>query len=199
MDIQITGVEDPDDGFLYVARTIDGGAVPHLNKMPRDMLAIRAAEYNLAPDDPKAMDIMLMEPFIVLEKPQPYHPLHTCDTIDEALEIVWAQVEDAKTRDDAPKDPILRSLFRAADLPVPESTQGLTDVKERLLNYCDDKAPIWVTVHRDENRAHVKKQLASGFRPYNLLDQLKQHALGTLHDQASVEQRRRSSTRVRWE
>lgn len=191
MDIQITGIKDPGDGFLYIERTIDGGEVPHKEKMPRETLAIRAAEYNIPPDDPRAMDIMLMELFIVYREPQPYHPLHTCDTIDEALEIVWAQVEDAKERNGAPKEPILRSLFLAADLPVPESTQGLTDVKGKLLNYCDDKAPHWVKVHRDENRKTVRKHIASGLRPYNLLDQLKAEAMTTLREEAMQEERQR--------
>lgn len=182
MDIQITGIHDPNDGFLYIARTIDGNVVPHMNKMPRETLAIRAAEYNLSPDHPRAMDIMLMEPFIVLDKPQPYHPLYFCDDIDEALEIVWGQVEQAKTINDAPEDPILRSLFLAADLPVPESTQGLTDVKERLLNYCDDITPVWVKVNRDNTRKGFKRE-----DPYNLINQLKQQAMGIMHDEARSE------------
>jgi hypothetical protein len=188
MDIQITGITDRNDGFLYLERTIDGAPIPQYNKMPTQTLAIRAAEYDLSPDDPMALDIVLMENFIVLDKPQPFHPLHTCKTIDEALRIVWAQVEDAKTRNDAPEEPHLRSLFRAADLPVPQSTQGLTDVKERLLNYCDDKAPIWVTIHRDEQRKMANREI-----PYNLLDQLRSEALSILHDQASEENRIRIS------
>lgn len=192
MDIQITGVEDPDDGFLYVARTIDNSTNIHYNKMPREMLAFRAAEYNIAPDDPMALDIMLMEPFIVYTKPQPFHPLHTCETIEEALQIVWAQVEDAKTRNQAPKEPRLRSLFHAADLPVPESTQGLTDVKERLLNYCDDTVPIWVKVYRDEERKKVKRD-----NPYSLLQQLRNNALSVLEDEALHEERLRFKPRAK--
>src|SRR5690242_19096451 len=130
MDIQITGIVDPNDGFLYIERTIDSSPNILYNKMPRETLAIRAAEYDLSPDDPMAIDMLLMENFIVLDKPQPFHPLHTCETIEEALQIVWGQVEDAKTRNAAPVEPRLRSLFHAADLPVPHSTQGLTDVKE---------------------------------------------------------------------
>lgn len=201
MDIQITGVQDPDDGFLYIERTIDGGAVPHLNKMPRETLAIRAAEYNLQPDDPRAMDIMLMEPFIVLDKPQIYAPLYTCSDIDEALEIVWGHVEDAKTRNGAPEHPVLRSLFRAADLPVPESTQGLTDVKERLLNYCDDTVHIWVQAHRDNARKGYKRDNArKGLKeenPYNLIDQLKRQAIGILQDDARTEDLQRMIKRKR--
>jgi|SRR5690349_523038 len=187
MDIQITGIVDPGDGFLYLERTIDSSPNKRYNKMPRETLAIRAAEYNLEPDHPKALDIMLMEPFIVYTEPQPFHPLHTCDTIEEALQIVWAQVEDAKTRNQAPTEPHLRSLFHAADLPVPESTQGLTDVKERLLHYCDDTVPIWVKVYRDEERKKVRRD-----NPYNLLRQLKDHALSVLHEEAQQMERVRN-------
>jgi hypothetical protein len=188
MDIQITGIRDPGDGFLYIERTIDGGTVPHQNKMPKESLAIRAAEYNIEPDDPIALNMLLMENFIVLSQPQPHHPLHTCDDIGEALEIVMAQVEDAKTRNGAPTEPHLRCLYAAADLPVPESTQGLTDVRERLLNYCDDSIPIWVRVHRDENRKQARRE-----NPYNLLNQLKKEAMGVLRDQAMTEDRQRRS------
>lgn len=190
MDIQITGIEDPGDGFLYIERTIDGGPNLHYNKMPRETLAIRAAEYNLEPDHPKALDIMLMEPFIVLDKPQPYHPLYTCSTIEEALDIVWGQVEDTKTKNGAPEEPVLRSLFLAADLPVPQSTQGLTDVKERLLHYCDDKVPIWVKIYRDKERKVVRRD-----KPYSLLDQLKHQAMATVYEEASHEDRMRNPIR----
>lgn len=188
MDIQITGIEDPGDGFLYIQRTIDGGLVPAQNKMPRETLAIRAAEYNIAPDDPRALDMLLMESYIVLDEPEDAHPLHRCDDIDEALEIIGGRIDAAKTLHNAPKDPRLRSLFHAADLPVPESTQGLTDVKATLLNYCDDSIPIWVKVFRDEARKEYRNRKPR----LSFLERIKMDALTILEEQAKEEDRMRS-------
>src|SRR4051812_20303885 len=99
MDIQIVNVIDPGDGYLYVIRTLDGIQQP--NKMPKEMLAIRAAEYNLDVRDPMALDIMLLEPFMTEQ--DDVHPLYAEAKIEDALTIIWGRVENVRVKHGAPK------------------------------------------------------------------------------------------------
>jgi hypothetical protein len=181
MDIQITGIQDPGDGFLYIERTLDGGELPHLHKMPKEMLAIRSAEYNLPVDDPRALDIVLMEIWVEEPPGEKYAPLYSAPTVEDALEIIMQRVEDAKTRHGAPEQPQMRSLFHAADLP--ESTQGLTDVKAKLLEHADPEFQKWVHIHRDAARESIRTNMDN----MSFAERMKMEALNIVHDKAIEE------------
>jgi hypothetical protein len=179
MDIQIVNVIDPGDGYLYVIRTLDGIQQP--NKMPKEMLAIRAAEYNLDVRDPMALDIMLLEPFMTEQ--DDVHPLYAEAKIEDALSIIWGRVENVRVKHGAPKEPQMRSLFHAADLR--ESTQGLTDTKKALLHHANPDIGTWVKMNRDTGR----RQMAE--RPRTLTETMKLQAMMPVLDEAYNEQTRR--------
>src|SRR4051794_7828253 len=90
MDIQITGIE-LDGPWIRVQRTVDGEG--HGERMPKETLAIRAAEYNLEPDDPRALDIVLLEMFYTPDDPDEIHPLYRMRNIDDALNEVLRRIQ----------------------------------------------------------------------------------------------------------
>jgi hypothetical protein len=188
MDIQISGVEQISSEFIVVYRdiTIDGvfyKACP--NRMPKETLSIRAAEYDLELDNPFALDLLLLENYIPNVDMDEIPPLFTTDTIEEAVSIMEERVEDARNEHGAPKEPMMRSLFHAAELD--ESTQGLTDVKRMLFKHHDKEIGRWVKINRDMGKSRIKSRTPS------LKETLKAQAMSALLDQAQQEARVRDS------
>jgi hypothetical protein len=195
MDIQITGAYmDPDGQNIIVTRDItheDGTKWEgYLQRFPKESLAIRAAEYNLEPDDPRVLDILLMEFVVLQETIGRVHPLYREDTIEEALAIVEKYIDDVKTEHGAPTEPKMRSLFHAADSP--KSTQGLTDTKAILLEHADPDIGVFIKMNRDEGR----KVFGKLKEPETLFERTKNSALATVWDQALTEDKQRQTEEV---
>lgn len=87
-----------DPRFLTVTRDI--GGVIHTNVMPRETLAIRAAEYDLDPHDPLALDIVLLEDFHIGH--DDVHPLFSTKSVESARIIMADRIEAIRERKGAP-------------------------------------------------------------------------------------------------
>jgi hypothetical protein len=192
MDIQITGFKHQDERRVVVYRdlTLDDGTMvkgqPCL--MFNETLAIRAGEYNTDADDPRILDMILLEHLIVLEDPYETHPLFALDTPD-ALEVVENRIEAVRIEHGAPEEPVMRQLFTAAD--DDRSTQGLTDVKKMFMGNVDKDTMMFARIQFEENRkAHWAER---GSSRLSYAQELKARAMGTMHEQASEEDRMRNS------
>lgn len=182
MDIQIVKAEESEGKWIIVWRTItedDGTVRTYPHRYPNVTLAIRAAEYDLEPDDPRVLDIMLLEDFYP-SHPDDKHPLFHASSVAEALAIMEERIETIRNEHGAPKEPQMRSLFHAAD--VEESTQGLTDAKTLFLKHADPSIGWAVKVNRDEGRKSIAAEARS------LVDSIKLQALETAQSQAMEEQ-----------
>jgi hypothetical protein len=182
MDIQIVRAEAIPGNFILVYRDLtldDGTVLNNVERMPKETLAIRAAEYNLETDDPWALDIVLLERFHRPEVEDTLHPLFAAPTIADALKVMKSRIELARDEHGAPKQMPMRSLFHAADKN--ESTQGLSDAKGLLLEHADPEVRWPVQFNRDMERKHYRKPTLT------LAQRMKQHALATVWDQALAE------------
>lgn len=177
MDIQIISAElTTDQKSIIVERTFDGQR--NLTKMPKETLAIRAAEYDLDPEDPRVLDIVLMEQFHEPEDPEEIHPLYAAPTVAEALAVVEKRIEQVKTEHGAPAGR-MRSLFAAASSP--KATPGLGQTKDLLLAHADKEIGIYVKIHRDQNREALVAE------PADLKAQMREGAMAIAHSQATAE------------
>jgi hypothetical protein len=192
MDIQIAGAELSKDGkYITVYRDIteDNGEF-HKNvpeRFPKETLAIRAAEYDMEIDDPRVLDQILLEGFYQTKETDNPDPLFNLD-ISDARDLVQERVEQVRIDNGAPEDPIMRSLFHAAD--VEESTQGLTEAKRLFLEHADPNVTLWVKYRRDT----IKQQMQLGRNQRrSLADDLKESVLAEIHDEAKLEQKDRDA------
>jgi len=181
MDIQIVKAEVQGE-YILVYRLIDGKQ--NINRMPKQILSVRAAEYDLPVDDPRVLDIVLLEGYYEPDDPEEIHPLFSSNTIEDALEAIQKRIEKVRDDNGAPKKMPMRSLFHAAD--TSESTQGLTEAKEVLLEHADPEIGLWVQINRDEARKQVHKNKQT------LTEAMRESALAALAEQAQSEDRSRS-------
>lgn len=150
--------------FLIIQRTVDGA--PWVERAPKETLAIRAAEYNLSPDDDFVLDLVLLEPFLITtEKPGEIHPLFACDTVADALEVMHARVAEAQDFHGAPKG---KNRAMAAAVRNGVASAGLVGVHERYHKYADPRVMAPVQRLRDIQR----EQLANVPRVPSLADRL---------------------------
>lgn len=169
MDIQITNAELVEDRWIHIERLHREGDKEwtSLHRMPKEILAIRAAEYNLEVDDPRVMDIVLMEPFFP-ETTDEVHPLYSRGTVAEALTVQESHLQAAKKKHGTPNK----------------------KAHELLRKHAPDDIAWAVKHHRDVERAkftHLQKAKPMG-------DQIKTQALTMLHSEA-LEVEREMETR----
>jgi len=185
MDIQVYKAEiySRDPEYTVIWRSLDT-IYPLAQKCPKDLLALRAAEYNLDIEDPRAFDMVMMEMWVSTPEEEVIHPLYRCEYIEESLEIVMSRVDEAKKTHGHPEDKW--SLFHAADLPEPESTKGLTDSKEIFLTRADKDVMRWQKIMRDEGRKRILNETKS-----SLAQRLKAEAFTVLQGHAMMENEER--------
>jgi hypothetical protein len=182
MDIKIESAElSPDGKFIIVVRSFGPGQGGDIERMPKETLAIRAAEYNLEIDDPMAMDLVMLERFQEDQDPNETHPLYASATVEEALDIMRVRIENARNLHGAPQDVEHRNLFTAAD--TPESSQGLKDLKGLFVEHSHPDTAIWVKINRDEGRKAT--QLASP--ELGFIEVMKMSAIASVHEEARIE------------
>jgi len=135
-DIQIVGAEVVGP-FLFIARTVDGAR--HLQRMPKETLAIRAAEYGLEPDDPFVLEMVLHEHLIEPEDQDELHPLFAAPSIAKARTEMRARVTAARDAHGAPKGK-LRALAAAIDAGT--ATAGAGEAAALLLQHADPRVAV---------------------------------------------------------
>lgn len=153
MDIQIVDVQYGGDRWLHVHRTLDG--VLQINRMPREMLAMRAAEYNLELDDPFALDMMLLENFYPNHDPEASHPLHVSETIEEAVVVMKERIEWVRNEHNAPQG---ANRMIADAIANSAATQGAVDTQRLLIKHGDKGVIQPVQFFRDKIREEKKRQ-----------------------------------------
>lgn len=141
-DILITKAAPYVGRFVLITREVDGGTV--LERAPKETLAIRAAEYNLHPEDDFVLDMILLEPFMpAVEGPGDVHPLYSADTVADALEIMRERVESAREAHGAPRG---KNRMMAAAIRNGVASQGLVSAHRLYLDSADPR--IGPAVHR---------------------------------------------------
>lgn len=135
--------------FLFIARTVDGAR--HLQRMPKETLAIRAAEYGLEPDDPFILDLVLHEHLIEPDDPEEVHPLFAAPTVGQARTELRARLTKVRDAHGAPKGK-LRPL--AAAIEAGTASRGAADAAALLLQHADPRvaAPMRALVKAERER-----------------------------------------------
>lgn len=151
MDIQITDAMELGDEFVVIHRTLDG--MPHVSRRPKEILAIRAAEYNAEVTDADIIDMVMLEQFItgIREK---FHPLFI-ESIDDAREIVNARIAEAKARHGHPTGKMSSLAFAAAS---GKATPGLGRTLTLLNQHADSSIRADIQTMRDHGRAQIADQ-----------------------------------------
>lgn len=151
MDIRIADASYYQSRFLIVSRQVDGERF--MERAPRETLAIRAAEYNLDPDDDFVLDLVMLEPFMgAVEGPGDVHPLYSADTVADALEIMRDRVELARVEHGAPKG---KNRMMAAAIRNGVASDGLVTAHRLYLDSADDWIPALVHRSRDAERERL--------------------------------------------
>ncbi len=154
MDIHIVDVAS-EGPWTYVSR-IEGGA-ESIERMPRETLAIRAAEYNLEVDDPRALEIVLLERFYNAEDPDEIHPLYKMRNIDDALNEAQRRIQVVKDE---------------------HNVTGLEVAKDVLLEHAPNDIAWAVQHQRDIARDQVRRRQPS------FTERIVNHSLGMLQSEA---------------
>ena len=131
MDIEITKVELVDNRFIHVERIHkDGDQVwSSINRMPKEILAIRAAEYDLETSDPRVLDAVLLEPFFPSMQDGEVHPLYYSETVADALKELERQIAAAKKRHGAPDHKKAKPLLDHAPRDIAWAVKHHRDIE----------------------------------------------------------------------
>jgi hypothetical protein len=156
VDIEIVGAEPEGANYLVVARTLDGEL--NLERMPRETLAIRAAEYDLEPDDDFILDMVLLERFDEPEDPEELHPLFATSTIKGALKVMHSRIDVVRTTHGAPRN-ANRVLARAVANGA--ASKGLVRAQKLLIKNADRDVDEPVRKFRDRERERLARMAAA--------------------------------------
>lgn len=185
MDIKVTTPKgNVTSEFIFVTRMHDDEKVLH--RYPKDILAIRAAEYDLEIDDPVVFDIVMLEYLIVEPEDQEFHPLFAEEEVSSALSIVRSRIDVVKQEHGAPEGDA-GILFLAADDPA--STPGLKISRDLHLSESDRSIRPWIKHRRDQVKKQVQHQMTQ--KKPTAAELYKQAALRDMHQWAIEEDRRR--------
>jgi hypothetical protein len=177
MDIQILSGAHEENQYIDLIRTYDGH--PNKHRYPKEILAIRAAEYNLEWDDPRVLDMVLLE-HLIPDPEERFHPLYLMDP-HEAIEVVSNRIEVVKQQHDAPEGDAGKLLL-AADTDA--ATLGLKKTKKEMFQRAPRDIDWIIRHHRDSTRKVVDKIMAQG--DSDPLRQVRDTALAELHAEAAV-------------
>lgn len=152
MDIQITGATvHQGTSWLIVARTLDGAL--NLERMPRETLAIRAAEYDLDPEDPFALDLVLLERFYSPADPEEIHPLFAAPSVAAAERAMRERIAEVQDAHGAPVGK-LRPL--AAAIAAGKATEGAGKAHRHLQRGANPQVRGAVQFLRDRERERIQ-------------------------------------------
>jgi hypothetical protein len=157
VDIQIVGAEPEGQNFLVVARTLDGEL--NLERYPREVLAIRAAEYDLEPDDDFVLDLVLLERFDEPENVEETHPLFAASTVKGALKVMHSRIDTVRTVHGAPRN-ANRMMARAVANKA--ASKGLVRAQNLLVKNADRDVDEPVRRLRDLERERMARLLSPG-------------------------------------
>jgi len=140
--------------FMVVSRKVDGQT--WVERAPKETLAIRAAEYDLDPEDDFVLDLVMLEPFLITtEKPGEVHPLFFCDSVADALEVMHARVAEAQDFHGAPKG---KNRALAAAVRNGVASAGLVMAHDRYRKYADPRVTVPVQRLRDVQREQLRNR-----------------------------------------
>lgn len=173
MDITITESAYDQERFLLIRRTVvdEAGEVhSFLERAPKETVAIRAAEYNLEPDDDFVLEMVLLEPFLpAVEGPGDVHPLYSADSVKDAVEIMRERVELARTLHGAPKMLMAKAVRKGV------ASAGLVAAHRQYSESADPRIVGPIRRMRDAERERLSGMTHVGEQDY--LSSLIGHAL----------------------
>jgi hypothetical protein len=162
----IVAVEDKGDS-IWVRSTIGEGegAYPDTHMIPKLALGVRAAEYDLDPEDPRVLDMILRLPHHPetgkprIERADGRPPLYYLPTVAEAIDFMDARVEEVRVDRLAPAaDTGNRMLADAVTNKA--ATKGLVQARDHLLKSVDKRLVEPIQYYRDQIRDEVKREVA---------------------------------------
>jgi len=153
-----------DDDHLYILSVIgeNPNANPYPHKLPKLALCIRAFEYDLDPEDPLALDLVLRTHYYSDTGNPPIeqngiHPLFLLPTVAEAAAFVEDRIEEVRADRLAPEvETGARMLAGAVETKV--ATKALVSVRSQLLKATDRRLAEPVAYYRDQIRDELKDQ-----------------------------------------
>lgn len=164
-DIQVVNSEPLGDIFTVTTHTIDGKF--HKTRWPKETLGIRAAEYDLEPEDPEVLELVMLEPWVTEFDPHEVHPLFAAKSVAKALDIMRARLERVREVHGSPKDPAKRMLARA--VANGHATRGLVLAHGHFHKHVHPGLVVPVQAMRDEGREiHASRTVQLSSEPMSL-------------------------------
>jgi hypothetical protein len=194
MDITITNGEiSYDPRFLHVHRTgvgrdssfHYGPSGSNIERLPKETVAIRAAEYGLPMDHPKALDMVLLEHLIPGEEYPEFHPLFT-DGVKEGLAFMDAMMDKVRAKHGEPRNVKFLALAKS------NVSRGLVTSRELLWTHADENLRSAVEHFRDQQRVQVELHIKTR-QKLSVGDQLKRSMMRGIEEQAHSENGRMTS------
>ena len=130
-----------------------------MHKLPKLALCVRAYEYDLDPEDPLALDMVLRTHFHPFTGKPPIakdglDPLFTLPTIDAAVANMEDRLEEVRVDRKAPAaETGARRLAGAIETKV--ATKALVSVRSQLLKATDKRLAEPVAYYRDQLRDQI--------------------------------------------
>lgn len=152
MDITIVDGELSESRYTHVMRDEvyeDGTAGTHIHRMPKEILSLRAAEYDLPVDDPRVLDMVLLEHLILTDDLPDPHPLFAADSVKDALKQMEKMLDILRERHGQPKEKFLAN--------AKNPSQGLIVVQGLLHAHTDSSVIEPVKYFRDKERSVVRQ------------------------------------------
>jgi hypothetical protein len=156
MDIVVSESTYFQGRFIVVSRTLRENDVEwtNLERMPRETLAIRAAEYDLEPEDDFVLDLVMLERFVpVTWDTTDVHPLFSADTVKDALEIMRDRVESARVEHGSPRG---RNRMLAAAVRNGVASDGLVAAHRLCMDSADPRVVRPIRYMRDRERERLR-------------------------------------------
>jgi hypothetical protein len=149
---------------LYSLVGEEGNQLPDIHYIPKIALGIRAAEYDLDPEDPRVLEMILRihhhsdtgKPRIEREDGRP--PLYTMETVAAARDFIGDRIEEVRVDRKAPAiETGARMLAGAIENRV--ATEALVQARSMLLKFVDKRLVEPVQHYRDQMREEVAREV----------------------------------------
>jgi hypothetical protein len=175
---------------MYIQTVIgpDPNVWPHQHKMPKLTLAFRAAEYDMDPEDPFALDLVMREYFYHdTDKPHyekgGVHPLFYLPSVEEARTFMESRIEEVRVDRKAPQGD---SRLLAGAVKAKAATKALVEVRDIFLKSVDKRVAEPIQFYRDQSRDRMATRQRAGLK----LDPVEVLLRGYQRDKAGLLEKR---------
>lgn len=153
------------DGYIRLFKLIGepGKELPEIHYIPPLSLGIRASEYDMDPEDPRVLEMILRLHHhpetgeAKIEDHQGRPPLYTMKTVAAAADFIGERIEEVRVDRIAPAAETGNRMLADA-VGNKAATKALVQVRSRLLKAVDKRLVEPVQYYRDAERERVARE-----------------------------------------